>query len=185
LADDWGDGVNKKIAILIGAAACAGCATFYKGDNSGPTARVRFVSHSPWATLVGALSDEHCGTSGGHAGRIALLGGPISYQVGVQKHQRLGMIGGEGLDLQYTDEVEVPAGKPFVYVFQTRNFDTKRVCDASLTFTPEAGQQYETRFILEQGTCKATLTKLVATGGGVERMKETPKTLGCHYPGNF
>lgn len=176
--------MDNKIAVLALAATCAGCATVYKAESTGPTARLRFVSHSPFPTLVAALSDEHCGTSGS-AGRIALLGGPISYQVGVQKHQSLEMIGGEGLDLQYTDEVEVPAGKPFVYVFQTRNFGTHYVCDAALSFTPQAAQQYETRFIVEEGTCKATLTKLVGSAAGVERLKEEPKKLGCKYPGNF
>ena len=91
------------------------------------------------------------------------------------------MIGGEGLSVQYAHEMQIPAGKPFVYVFRTPNLK----CDAAVAFTPLTGQQYETRFIVEESTCKTTLTRLVQSAGGVERVKEEPTRPACSYPGSF
>lgn len=169
--------MNKNIAVAI-AFACCSCATVYKADEGAPAARVRFISYSPQQTLVAALSDEQCSITG-KAGRIAVLAGPISV-----RSKSLGMIGGENVNLQYMHEAEVPAGKPFIYVFKTSNFKEFR-CVSSVSFVPQASQQYETTFIVEEGTCKTTLSLLTQKNGEVQRVKQEPHKVTCDYPGSF
>jgi hypothetical protein len=172
-----------RVVIAFLAFSCAGCATVYKPELNGPTAEIRFIARSNAQTLVAALSDEQCGTSR-NAGRLAILGGPISHTVSALKHQSLGMMGGEGLDLQDIHEMIVPAGRPFSYVFKTNNF-AGSVCDAALTFTPQQGRQYETIFTLNPSGCKATVKTLIKEDGLVRREEHESRRIGCSYPGDF
>ncbi|HXS54028.1 MAG TPA: hypothetical protein VN782_15945 [Usitatibacter sp.] len=168
----------KQIAAIVIGLACTSCATTYKAEGGGATAKIRFISYAQAQTAVAALGDEHCSTSG-NAGRIAVLAGPIAV-----KNKSLGMLGGENVNLQYMDEAEVPAGRPFVYVFRANNFNGFR-CDSAASFIPEPSQQYETSFIVEEGTCKITLARLSLENGSVQRVKQEPHKVACTYPGNF
>jgi hypothetical protein len=172
-----------RIASALLGIICTGCAHVYNAQLDGPTAEIRFIARSTAATAVAAFSDDKCGVSGG-AGRVVILGGAISPSIQALKHQSLGMLGNDGLDLQDFHEMKIAAGKSSAYVFRTSDF-AGTSCDAALAFTPERDRQYEVVFRVEQFGCKATVTMLVPNNGRVVRIKQDSKRLACSYPGNF
>jgi len=61
-----------------------------------------------------------------------------------------------------TSEVQVPANQPFALNFQSRGMVSSGYaysCQQSLTFTPEAGRDYEL-LLMESGQCLARLVRL-------------------------
>ncbi|MFR0687842.1 hypothetical protein ACLUTX_00460 [Enterobacterales bacterium AE_CKDN230030158-1A_HGKHYDSX7] len=59
-------------------------------------------------------------------------------------------------------EVQIPAGQPFAFNFQSRGMVSSGYsysCQQSMSFTPEAGQDYEL-LLMESGQCLARLVRL-------------------------
>jgi hypothetical protein len=154
--------------------AIAGCAAAYKPViEGGPTARARVMSthsiHGVQATVLqkGCLPTNNVAfeMGDGRLGYVNLKHPAIALMKA--ESTSIGMKGGPPAPAVYR-EVAIPAGKPFPVGFY--GLGGGQQCFTGLTFTPEAGRDYEVIFSdsgMSVGGCAASVRRLVYQGESI------------------
>ena len=150
-------------ALLL--AGCGTVANFgslttqYSMPSASETARLRVVTNG----IVRGVPASSCidwGLEG--AGVIAVVHSGFTslrnQSLGMPASRRFAMISPEDI---VRSEVLVPANKPFAFNFQSQDMTStaRSSCQRSMTFTPEAGQDYEL-LMIDSSICLARLERL-------------------------
>lgn len=156
-------------ALALAALLLAGCgnlanvqsySTPYSAPSGGETARLRVITNG-MARGVPASACIDWRREG--AGVIAVAQSGFASRngqsLGMPPSRQAEQLGQGGFA---SSEVRMPAGQPFAFNFQSRGMVSSGYsysCQQSMTFTPEAGQDYEL-LLMESGQCLARLVRL-------------------------
>lgn len=175
----------------------AGCETYYRIPDAGPTARVRFLGTSPdQRVMVTAFTSPQCdkAPTGGIMGVLGSIDkDPLgSVPPGIRESgNTLGMIGYDPRMGSHPIERLIPADRKFVFAaYRIQVHMTERVierCTMSMMFDPQPGEQYEVLYIEREEFCGLRVSRLQGgPGAAVSRLPEpTAERTPQACPGAF
>lgn len=150
------------IAMILSGLALTGCASIYKPNPDGPTARLRMVSTFPEVLWISALKED-CFRRIEDAATINTL--PIAAPWG-PKRESIGMPIGELHPEAVYKESIITADRPINIAFfahgltgavagpvVARHFGGDKYCTTAVQFTPGANKDYEMLFEESGGNC--------------------------------